>query len=110
MNWNLIGRCGVRYTLVYAGLTVALTYVITQSGMVLLCLFGLGLVALLFALGGTGTVRMGTAMTNADSMGISSTIVDPADTQAKAMDGDIKVLFYGIGLLAFAAVALVLSG
>ncbi|WP_227774016.1 hypothetical protein [Haladaptatus pallidirubidus] len=110
MDWSLIGRCGVRYTLVYAGLTVALTYAVTRSGIVLLCLFGLGLVALLFALGGTGTVRMGTATTNADSMGIASTIVDPADMQAKRMDSDIKVLFYGIGLLVFAAVALVLFG
>lgn len=110
MNWNLIGRCSVRYTLVYAGSTVALVYVATRSGLVLISTFGLGLVVLLFALGGTGTVRMGTAMTNADSMGVGSTVVDPNDLHAKHLDSDIKVLFYGVGLLVFAAVALVLRG
>ncbi|WP_435151902.1 hypothetical protein [Haladaptatus sp. DFWS20] len=110
MNWNLIGRCGVRYTLVYAGLTVALVYAATGSGMAILSMFGLGLVVLLFALGGTGTVRMGTAMTNADSMGIGSTVVDPNDLHATQLDSDIKFLFYGVGLLLFAALALVLHG
>ncbi len=110
MNWNVIGRCGVRYTVAYAGATVALVYAVTRSGMALLSLLGVGLVALLFALGGTGTVRMGTAMANADSMGIQSTIVDPADLQATQMDSDIKFLFYGVGLLLFAGVALVLHG
>ncbi|WP_266075407.1 hypothetical protein [Haladaptatus caseinilyticus] len=110
MNWNLIGRCGVRYTFAYAGLTVAIVYAVTRSGLVLLSTFGFGLVVLLFALGGTGTVRMGTGMTNADSIGTRSTIVDPNDLSAKRMDSDIKFIFYGVGLLLFAALALLLHG
>ena len=110
MNWSLIARCSLRYTLVYAGLTVGAVFALTKSELALLALFGLGLAVLLFALGGTGTVRMGTAMANADSMGLESTIVDPADLQATQLNSDIKFLFYGVGLLVYAAAALVLVG
>lgn len=110
MNWSLIARCSLRYTLVYAGLTVGAVFALTESELALLALFGLGLAVLLFALGGTGTVRMGTAMANADSMGLESTIVDPADLQATQLNSDIKFLFYGVGLLVYAAAALVLVG
>ncbi|WP_458185115.1 hypothetical protein [Haladaptatus sp. NG-WS-4] len=110
MDWNLIGRFGVRYSLVYAGVAVGLVSVFTQSGLAFLSLFGVGLVVLLLALGGTGTVRMGAAMTNAQAMGFRSAVVDPKDLQAKQMSQDVKLLFFGIGLLVFAAIALVLAG
>ncbi|EFW91882.1 hypothetical protein ZOD2009_10405 [Haladaptatus paucihalophilus DX253] len=110
MNWSLIARCSLRYSLVYAGLTVGAVFALTKSELALLTLFGLGLAVLLFALGGTGTVRMGTAMANADSMGLESTIVDPADLQATQLQSDVKVLFYGIGLLVCGMAALVLVG
>ena len=110
MNWSLIARCGLRYTLVCAGLTVAAVFALTRSPLVLIGLFGLGLAVLVFTLGGSGTVRMGTAMTNAQSMGLQSTIVDPADTQPTQLGSDIKLLFYGVGLVVFAAITLVATG
>ncbi|WP_227355470.1 hypothetical protein [Haladaptatus salinisoli] len=110
MNWNLVARCGARYALCYAGATVAAVSVVTRSGLALVSLFGLGLVAVLLALGGTGTVRMGAAMTNHQATGFRSGIVDPADSTPKRMDNDVKLLFYGVGLLSFSALALVLRG
>jgi hypothetical protein len=110
MDWHLIARCGARYALVYAGATVAAVSVVTRSDLALVSLFGLGLVTILLALGGTGTVRMGAAMTNQQAMGFRSGIVDPADLTPKQMDNDVKLLFYGVGLLSFSAVWLVLLG
>ncbi|WP_458206936.1 hypothetical protein [Haladaptatus sp. NG-SE-30] len=110
MNWDLIARCGVRYTLFYAGIVVALVFFVTQSELALIGVFGLGMVVLLLALGGTGTVRMSAAMTNAQALGFRTGIVDATDLQAKNLDSDIKLLFFGVGLLIFAAVTLVLVG
>ncbi|WP_158057742.1 hypothetical protein [Halorussus halophilus] len=108
VNWQLIGRCGTRYTVVYGGLTAAVVALL-GSPMLLLGLVCVGLVLLLFVAGGTGEVRMGTAMANADAAGYNTAVVDPVedDLQAKAMDGDIKLLFYGVGLVVFGFGALV---
>lgn len=49
MNWSLIARCSFRYTLVYAGLTVAAVVALTESELVLIYLFGLGFIVLLMS-------------------------------------------------------------
>ncbi|MCO8244480.1 MULTISPECIES: hypothetical protein [unclassified Haladaptatus] len=110
MNWSLVRRCGLRYTLVYAGLTVVVVFALTRSPLVLIGLFGLGLASLVFALGGTKKIRMGTAVTNAQSIGLQSTIADPADDRPTALANDIKLLFYGVGLVVFATITLVATG
>lgn len=111
VNWQLIGRCGVRYTIVYGGVTAAVVAYF-GSPMLLLGLVCVGLVTLLFVAGGTGQVRMGTAMANSDAMGYNSAVVDPVedDLHAKSMESDIKLLFYAVGLLAFGFGALVAVG
>lgn len=110
MDWRLIGHGVLRYSLLYAGTTVATVTFLTRSGMALLGLVLLGFVLLLFVAGGTGQVRMGTAMTNAQAGGLRTGITDPLSNQATAMEADLKVLFYALGLVGCAFVALVLVG
>lgn len=110
VDWQLVTRLGARYTLVYAGGTVALVSALGESFFVLL-LVGLGLLLLLFVAGGGGNVRMGTVMANTDSPGISGTVTDPAENDefATPIDADLKLLFYAVGLvvLGFAALGVV---
>ena len=110
MNWSLITRCSFRYTLVYAGLTVAAVVALTESELVLIYLFGLGIIVLLIAVGGSGAIRVGTTTATADSMGLRTTIADPEDLRVTQLQSDVKVLFYGVGLLVCTLAALVLVG
>jgi hypothetical protein len=89
---------------------VGAVFALTGSELVLIYLIGFGLVVLLVAVGGTGAIRIGTAMATADSMGLRSTIADPEDLQVTQLQSDIKILFYGVGLLICAAAALILVG
>ena len=111
VDWQLIGRAGTRYTLVYGGATAALVASLGQS-LLLLGLVILGFVLLLFVAGGTGTVRMGTAMANADSPGISGTTTDPTDDDAfaSAIEADVKLFFYALGLLVFGFAGMIVLG
>lgn len=108
MNWDLITRCGLRYTLLYAAATAVGLYVALRSKMAMLLLVGGGLILILISVGGAGTVRMGASAANAQAGGLQSGVVDAHDPQVKAMDSDIKVLFYGLGLVVFAMLTLVL--
>ena len=105
MDWSLIARCGVRYTLVAAVTTVAVGYLLVRTPTTLVALFGLGLLAVVVSLGGTDTVRASTVAANDDADGLQTGIVDPSDVQAKNLDSDIKLLFYGLGLCLFAVVS-----
>ena len=111
VDWQLVGRAGTRYTLVYGGATAAVVAVAGQA-LFMLGLAVLGLALLLFVAGATGTVRMGTAMANADSPGVAGTTTDPAadDAFASAIDADLKLLFYAVGLLVFGFAGLVVLG
>jgi hypothetical protein len=111
VDWQLVGRAGTRYTLLYGGGTAALVALTGQS-LFLLGLLVIGLLLLLFTAGGTGSVRMGTAMANADSPGISGTTTDPTADEAfaTAIEADLKLLFYAVGLLIFGFAGMVALG
>ncbi|WP_231184618.1 hypothetical protein [Haladaptatus sp. DYF46] len=110
MNWSLIARCSLRYALVYGGLTVGAVFALTDSELAFIYLLGVGLIVLLIAVGGTGAIRVGTTTATADSMGLRSTIADPEDLRVTQLQSDVKVLFYGVGLLVCTIAALVLIG
>jgi hypothetical protein len=111
VDWRLIGRAGARYTVAYAGATAALVAV-TGVELLLLGLVLLGLVLLLFVAGGAGSVRMGTAMANAQALGIDGLTTDPAENDefAEAIDADLKILFYAVGLVVFGFAGMVVLG
>lgn len=111
VDWRLIKRAGARYTVVYAGATAAVVAV-TGVELLLLGLVLLGLLLLLFVAGGAGSVRMGTAMANAQALGISGMTTDPAENDefATTIDADLKLLFYAVGLIVFGFVGMVVVG
>lgn len=111
LDWQLVGRAGVRYTVVYAGATVGVVS-LTGAALFLLGLAVLGLVLLLFVAGGGGSVRMGTTMANAQSMGISGTTTDPSENAEfhTTIDADLKLLFYAVGLIVFGFVGMIVLG
>lgn len=111
VDWQLIGRCTARYTVAYAGGT-ALAVAVTGFASLLLGLVAVGLLLLLFAAGGSGSVRMGASMANSQALGFDSGVVDPADDDlfAKEMASDLKILFYAIGLIAFGFAGMVAVG
>lgn len=111
MDWPLIRRCTLRYSLLYAGLTVAAAVGLAAlapvgGGLVLVAVVGLGFALLLFVFGGTGEVRMGTAMTNAQAGGLRTGIVDAADDQRTPLASDLKILFYALGLVGLGVAAM----
>ncbi|UPV99296.1 hypothetical protein M0R88_12265 [Halorussus gelatinilyticus] len=110
VDWELIARSGGRYSVAYGGGT-ALLVALTGWSMLQLLVLVFGLLLLLFVAGGTGTVRMGTAMANADSPGLSGTVTDPTedDAFATAIDADLKLFFYAVGLLVFDFAAMVVG-
>lgn len=111
VDWRLVRRAGARYTLAYGGGTAALAAA-TGRGIALLLLVLVGLALLVFVAGGVGTVRAGTLMTNGRSMGTGSTITDATENGEfrRAIDADLKLLFYAAGLLAFGSLAMVIVG
>jgi hypothetical protein len=111
VDWTLVRRAGARYTVAYGGATAGLV-ALTGQGLFLLGVVILGLLLLLFAAGGTGTVRMGTAMANTESVGIAGTFTDPTEDEAfaTAIEADLKLVFYGVGLLVFGFAGMVLVG
>lgn len=108
MDWGLIRRGLVRYSLLYAGVTVV-PIAIAGIDILLLGAVLLGLVVLLFVAGGTGQVRMSTSIANAQAGGLRTAITDPLDHLAAPLEMDLKLLFYGLGLLGWAVGALVLT-
>ena len=111
VDWQLITRAGTRYTVVYAGVTAAVVAV-TGQAMLLLGLILLGLLLLLFVAGGAGSVRMGTAMANAQALGITGLTTDPTENEefATTIDADLKLLFYAVGLIVFGFAGMVVVG
>jgi hypothetical protein len=111
VDWQLVGRAGARYTVAYAGATVAVV-ALTGRGLLLLGLVAVGLVLLVFVAGGGGSVRMGTAAANAQAMGISGTSTDPTENEEfhQTIDGDLKLLFYAVGLIVFGFAGMVVVG
>ena len=111
VEWQLIGRCTARYTVAYAGAT-ALAATATGIAWLLLGLVAVGLLLLLFAAGGSGSVRMGATMANSQALGFDSGVVDPAEDGlfATEMAADLKLLFYAVGLIAFGFAGMVAVG
>lgn len=113
MDWPLIARLALRYSLLYGGLTVAAPVGLAAvtpagGGIALVLVVGLGFVLLLFVMGGTGDVRMGTAMTNAQAGGLRTGIVDATDDRRQPIGSDLKLLFYALGLVGLGVATMVL--
>jgi hypothetical protein len=111
VDWQLVARAGGRYAVAYAGATVAVV-ALAGRGLLLLGLVALGLLLLLFVAGGGGNVRMGTAAANAQSMGISGTTTDPTENEEfhRAIDADLTLLFYAVGLIVFGFAGMIVVG
>lgn len=99
LDWELVAHGSLKYTLLYAGATVACIALITRSETLVLSLVLVGLVLLLFVAGGSGHVRMGTNAANAQAAGLRTSISDPFENRFKPLDSDLKILFYAIGLI-----------
>ncbi|WP_435159803.1 hypothetical protein [Haladaptatus sp. DFWS20] len=115
VDWLLIRRSTLRYSLGYALPTVALAAgiaVVVQSSILLFAPLVGGAILLLFVLGGTGKVRMGPIGANAESPGLTGTVIAPNEnnTHSKPLTSDVKLLFYGLGLCIFGLIALVAVG
>lgn len=111
VNWQLIGRAGARYTLLYGGTTAALLTLVGRP-LLLLGLIFVGLLLLIFVAGGFGTVRMGTSAANAQAMGMQSAVTDPVKNSEfhQTIEADLKLLFYAIGLLVFGFLGMMILG
>lgn len=112
MDWPLVRRCTLRYSLLYGGVTVAAAVAAAAvlppgGGIALVLVVGAGFVILLFVFGGSGDVRMGTAMTNAQALGLRTGIVDAADDQREPIGSDLMLLFYALGLIGLGVAAMV---
>lgn len=98
MNWPLLRRGLFWYSLLGGGASVALLVAIAgPSGAV--GTFVVGLVTLVWVAGGGGEVRMSTAASNADSMGTAGSVRDHDEAAAESLPSDVRVFFYGVGLL-----------
>lgn len=100
MNWQTLARAGVRYSLAYGGVTVGAVYWATESKLVMFLTIAVGLLALLGGLKGSvaGTEKQ-TAVFTSQS--------DGETTPASGLSSSVKPLFYGVGVIAFSAVVLV---
>ncbi|ESP87578.1 hypothetical protein [Candidatus Halobonum tyrrellensis] len=105
MNWPLVRRGLLRYSLLAGGTTVGLVvYAFGPSAAVVT--FSLGLAALLWAAGGGGEVRMGTVASNAESPGVGDASVrDHDEGRAASLPSDLALFFYGVGLVVCSPVA-----
>ncbi|MFD1515229.1 hypothetical protein [Halomarina rubra] len=103
MVLHTVGRCLLRYSLVYAGLTVAVVAIVFGSELAVFSLFGVGLLLVLFAVGASDYRVVGSSVPEAGLARGQRTIV----SEHTAMPLDKVLLFYGVGLavIAFATVA-----
>ncbi|QZP37040.1 hypothetical protein [Halobaculum magnesiiphilum] len=108
MDWALLRRGLLRYSLVAAGGTVAVLVGVAGTAAAVVT-FAAGLTTLLWAVSGGGNVRTTTAASNADSMGVAGTVSDAADNAPESLPSDVRVFFYGIGLLVWSPVAVAVA-
>ncbi|MFC7136280.1 hypothetical protein [Halobaculum litoreum] len=108
MNWPLVRRGVLRYSVVAAGGVVA-ALVAAFGPSVAVGTFVAGLVALFWATAGDGNVRTTTAASNADSMGVTGSVRDAREDTPGALDSDVRVFFFGVGLLVCSPVAVAVA-
>jgi len=108
MNWALIGRSVARYTVGYAGTAVLAAAAVSRSELAMLGIVALGFLLLLVVAGGIENVRPSAAGAVGESAMFRSG--DPEITPAKAVAGDLKLLFLGLGFVGFGFAALVALG
>ncbi|WP_152043528.1 hypothetical protein [Salinigranum salinum] len=109
MDWKKIGSGGLRYGLIYAGVTVLVVGFITRSEFAVGALFIVGLVLLLFVFG-VGDVRTGELLATGESYNVNSQLADAHIDQHQFVSLDQKLLFYGLGLATFGFGAMVILG
>ena len=104
MNWPLVRRGLLRYSLLAAGATVGpLVYAFGPSAAVITFLSGLAV--LVWAVGSGGEVRMGTVASNAASPGAGGASVrDHGEGRTVSLPSDVALFFYGVGLVAWSPV------
>lgn len=108
MNWSVVFRAVLRYSIVYAGMVVVGTALILRSEIALLGIVGLGFFVLMIAGKGVGAVQTSTVGTTAESAMFRSGTV--AAKPAKAIAGDEKLALFGLGLILLGFTALILVG
>ncbi|WP_277553860.1 hypothetical protein [Halobaculum limi] len=108
MDWSLIRRGLLRYSLLVGGGSVAVLVAVAGTAAAVVT-FVLGLGTMLWVTGGGGNVRTTTAASNADSMGVAGTVSDAADNTPTSMASDLRVFFVGVGLLVCSPVAVAVS-
>lgn len=107
MDWAFLARAGLRYSVIYAGLTVGVALLLPYSGyLVLGCIaLGLGLVGKAVAQGGQGSP---TAAEPGDAaMAIERLGSDALEGRAPSRPSEAGEVFYAIGLLGFGLAGLV---
>ena len=110
MDWALVGRSLLRYTLGYAGLVVLVAALVTRSELGMLVVVGTGFTFLLIAAGGIGSVRAGSAAATAESAMFRSGATESRDYAAKALAVDLKLVFVGVGLILFGFLGMIALG
>lgn len=110
MDWPLIRRATLRYTVLSAGLTVAGALAVSAvtpvaDSVALAPVIGLGFVVLLYLFGGSNDVQRGTAITTV-ARGIGNRSLDEPDDQIQSDPRDVKLLFFAVGLIALGLTAI----
>lgn len=108
MNWTVLFRAVVRYTIVYAGAVVGTVAVVLRSEMAMLGLVAVGFFVLMVGGKGVGGVQSSTTGTTAESAMFRSGNVEAKP--ARAIPGDEKLLLFGGGLVLLGFGGLVLVG
>lgn len=107
MDWDFLVRNALRYTVLYAGATVAAAWLLPYSGYLLLgCVaLGVGLVGKAVAQGGRGTPTAGEA--GEVAMALDRVGADALRGRTPSAPSGPGQVFYAIGLLAFGLAGLV---
>ncbi|UIP00634.1 hypothetical protein Hbl1158_04535 [Halobaculum sp. CBA1158] len=108
MNWPLLRRGLFWYSLLGGGASVALLVAIAGPGGAV-GTFVAGLASILWVTMSGGNTRTTTSVSNADSMGVAGTVRDPGEGAPASMGSDVRVFFYGVGLLACSPVAVAVT-
>lgn len=109
MNWKKVIAGVSRYGLVYAGMTVLMVGLATQSELAVAALFIFGLVLLLFVFG-VGNVRTGELSTVGGEQNVNNQLADAHIDHHQYVSADQKLFFYGLGLATLGFGAMVVLG
>lgn len=107
--WKKVGVGGLRYGIIYAGITVLVVGFATRSELAVALLFITGLLILLFVFG-VGDVRTGEILAEGGSYDMDSQLADSHVDRHQYVSSDEKLLFFGLGLTLLGFGAMVFIG